>query len=212
MKKLMKNQFIRYFIFFIINGFISILYLGFIGNTFYNGMINLIAHNYWTVIFLLLSMPALIDSIYCLFTVKEPSIVDGIFVIIFAGIALICAIFNPEYQLFHTINLTIGFLNVIFNAAASDQYEIINSISNEKIETLSETNDESLNLYKDNNNHHDLINLIIDNKEDIKIICQEYIDNTEDIVNQLEFEGELEGAKELDARLDLAEEIMNKID
>ena len=61
----MKNQFIRYFIFFIISGFISILYLGFIGNTFYNGMINLIAHNYWTVIFLLLSYVT-----YMLFTIN----------------------------------------------------------------------------------------------------------------------------------------------
>ena len=54
-----------------------------------------------------------------------------------------------------------------------------------------------------------LFNLIINNIDDVKILLQEYIDNSEDIVNQLRDENLNNGANNLDKRLDLADEMID---
>lgn len=54
-----------------------------------------------------------------------------------------------------------------------------------------------------------LFNLIINNIDDVKILLQEYIDNSEDIVNQLRDENLNSEANNLDKRLDLADEMID---
>lgn len=54
-----------------------------------------------------------------------------------------------------------------------------------------------------------LFNLIINNIDDVKILLQEYIDNSEDIVNQLRDENLNNEANNLDKRLDLADEMID---
>ena len=54
-----------------------------------------------------------------------------------------------------------------------------------------------------------LFNLIINNIDDVKILLQEYIDNSEDIINQLRDENLNNEANNLDKRLDLADEMID---